>query len=83
MKGIFWNSRGLKDLAKRRFLAEASLEHRLDFIALSKLVEIIFLPSFSVLYQEVSILIGTAFLREEDRVGSYLELDVNRWKCEV
>ena len=40
MKGIFWNSRGLKDLAKRRFLAEASVEHRLDFIALSETVEI-------------------------------------------
>ena len=31
-----WNSRGLRDLAKRRFLAEASIEHRLDFIALSE-----------------------------------------------
>ena len=36
MKGIFWNSRGLKDLAKRRFLAEASIEHKLEFIALSE-----------------------------------------------
>ena len=36
MKGIFWNSRGVKDLAKRRFLADASIEHRLDFIALSE-----------------------------------------------
>lgn len=34
MRGIFWNSRGLRDLAKRRFLAEATLEHHLDFIAL-------------------------------------------------
>lgn len=30
----FWNSRGLSDMAKRRFLAEASVEHKLDFIAL-------------------------------------------------
>ena len=36
MRGIFWNSRGLRDLAKRRFLADASLEHHLDFIALSE-----------------------------------------------
>lgn len=36
MKGIFWNSRGLTDLAKRRFLADASIEHKLDFIALSE-----------------------------------------------
>lgn len=34
MKGIFWNSRGLADLAKRRFLAEASKDYKLDFIAL-------------------------------------------------
>lgn len=34
MKGLFWNSRGLADLAEKRFLAEASLEHKLDFIAL-------------------------------------------------
>ena len=36
MKGIFWNSRGLTDLAKRRFLVDASIEHKLDFIALSE-----------------------------------------------
>ena len=36
MRGIFWNSRGLKDLAKRRFVAEASIENQLDFIALSE-----------------------------------------------
>ena len=34
MRGIFWNSRGLRDLAKTRFLAEATLEHHLDFIVL-------------------------------------------------
>ena len=34
MKGIFWNSRGLRDLAKRRFLADASQDYKLDFIAL-------------------------------------------------
>ena len=34
MKGMFWNNRGLDDLVKRRFLAEASIEHKLDFIAL-------------------------------------------------
>ena len=46
MKGIFWNSRGLKDLAKRRFLAGASLEHRLDFIALSETGRDNFAPQF-------------------------------------
>jgi hypothetical protein len=36
MKGIFWNSRGLSDLAKFRYLAELSKERKLDFIALSE-----------------------------------------------
>ena len=34
MKGMFWNSRGLRDLAKIRFIAETTLHHSLDFIAL-------------------------------------------------
>ena len=34
MKGVFWNSRGLRDLAKYRFLSEISKEESLDFIAL-------------------------------------------------
>jgi hypothetical protein len=34
MKGIFWNSRGLSDLAKIRFLRETSKEQNLVFIAL-------------------------------------------------
>jgi hypothetical protein len=33
MKGVFWNSRGLSDLAKTRFLRETSKEQSLDFIA--------------------------------------------------
>ncbi|XP_062188905.1 uncharacterized protein LOC133892218 [Phragmites australis] len=31
---IFWNSRGLSDLAKNRFLSDLSKEQKLDFIAL-------------------------------------------------
>jgi hypothetical protein len=34
MRGIFWNSRGLNDLAKSRFLRDTSREQNLDFIAL-------------------------------------------------
>ena len=34
MKGIFWNSRALSDLAKYRFLSDLSREQKLDFIAL-------------------------------------------------
>jgi hypothetical protein len=34
MKGIFWNSRGLSDLAKSRYLDDTTKEQNLDFIAL-------------------------------------------------
>ena len=34
MKEIFWNSRGLCDLAKFKFLSDTSKEQNLDFIAL-------------------------------------------------
>ena len=34
MKGIFWNSRGLRDLAKTKFLGDTAKEQELDFIAL-------------------------------------------------
>ena len=71
MRGIFWNSRGLKDLAKRRFLAEAALEQRLDFVALSETGRDNFAQSFSPLLWVVLISIGIASLHEEDRVVSY------------
>jgi hypothetical protein len=34
MKDVFWNSNGLRDLAKQRFLFEATREKHLDFIAI-------------------------------------------------
>ncbi len=34
MKGIFWNSRGLSDLAKFRFVADIVRGKKLDFVAL-------------------------------------------------
>lgn len=34
MKGILWNSRGLRDLAKIRLIADYNNEHQLDFMAL-------------------------------------------------
>jgi hypothetical protein len=36
MKGVFWNSRGLTDLAKHKFLAELVKEEQINFIALSE-----------------------------------------------
>ena len=35
MKGVFWNSRGLADLAKHKFLAEL-VKEQINFIALSE-----------------------------------------------
>jgi hypothetical protein len=37
MKGVFWNSRGLGDLAKHRFLAELFKEEQINFIAISEI----------------------------------------------
>ena len=34
MRGIFWNSRGLSDLAKYRYIADTIKENNLDFIAI-------------------------------------------------
>jgi hypothetical protein len=36
MKGVFWNSRGLANLAKHRFLTELVKEEQNNFIALSE-----------------------------------------------
>jgi len=33
VKGIYWNSRGLSDLAKYRYISEAIREQNLDFVA--------------------------------------------------
>jgi hypothetical protein len=34
MKGLYWNSRGLSDLAKHRYIAEVIKESNLDFVAI-------------------------------------------------
>jgi hypothetical protein len=34
MKGLYWNSRGLLDLAKHRYIAEVIKESNLDFVAI-------------------------------------------------
>jgi len=35
MKGVFWNSRGLTDFAKHRYLSEMVKEEQINLIALS------------------------------------------------
>src|SRR4051812_37946080 len=71
MKGIFWNSRGLVDLAKRRFLRDTSVEEKLDFIALLETGRDNFPPRFLN-----TIFDGTAFdwhvLPPRDRSGGIL-----------
>ena len=83
MRGIFWNSRGLKDLAKRRFLADASIEYKLDFIALSVTGRGKFTPQFlSTLSRGVDF--DWHCLPPRGRsVVSYLGLNVSRWKFGV
>ena len=39
MKGVFWNSRGLGDPAKHRFIAELVREQHLDFVAILETVK--------------------------------------------
>jgi hypothetical protein len=36
MKEVFWNCRGLHDLAKHMFLHDVAADYKLDFIALSE-----------------------------------------------
>ena len=36
MKCVFWNCRGLRDLAKHNFLHDVAGDNNLDFIALSE-----------------------------------------------
>jgi hypothetical protein len=36
MKELFWNSRGLHDLAKSRFISETTRDEKLDFICLQE-----------------------------------------------
>lgn len=36
MKGLFWNSRGLGDLAKHRYICDLVKEQHLDFVAIFK-----------------------------------------------
>ena len=39
MKGLFWNSRGLGDLAKHRYICEVVKEQHLDFVAILETVK--------------------------------------------
>ena len=36
MRGMFWNSRGLGDLAKHKHIADCVKDHSLDFVAITE-----------------------------------------------
>jgi hypothetical protein len=59
MKGVFWNSRGLGDLAKHRFLAELVKEEQINFIALSETGRDLFRIMFSKIFVGDMIFFGT------------------------
>jgi hypothetical protein len=46
MKGIFWNSNGLRDPKKLKHISDLMKEHNLNFTALSKTGRSEFMPSF-------------------------------------
>jgi exonuclease III len=46
MRGIFWNSNGLKDSKKHKFISDLTKEHDLNFIALSEIGRSDFGPRF-------------------------------------
>jgi exonuclease III len=46
MKGIYWNTNGLKDPKKHKFISDLTKEHNLNFIALSKIGRSNFTPKF-------------------------------------
>jgi exonuclease III len=46
MKGVFWNTNGLKDPKKHKFISGLTKEHDLNFIALSKTGRSDFEPRF-------------------------------------
>ena len=39
MKGFYWNSIGLSDLAKYRYISDAIRDHKLDFVAVMETVK--------------------------------------------
>ena len=74
MKGIFWNSIGLADLAKRRFLSDTLVEQKLDFMALLETGRANFTPQFLSTISRGGglILTGTVYLQGGDPEGYYL-----------
>jgi hypothetical protein len=46
MKGIFWNTNGLKDPQKLKHISDLTKEHNLNFIALLETGRSEFMPSF-------------------------------------
>jgi hypothetical protein len=70
MKGVFWNSRGLADLAKHRFLAELVKQGRLILLLSLKLVASPFPIMSSKIFVLDVIFFGMLWLPMVDQVAS-------------
>ena len=68
MRGMFWNSRGLSDLAKHKHVSDCVREHGLDFVAISEAGKC----DFSITYQVVSTTHGIVYQLVEDLQESFL-----------
>jgi hypothetical protein len=70
MKELFWNSRGLADLAKHIFLAELVKEEQINFIALSEIGRESFPDHVLKILCAGHDFFGTLWLPMADQVGS-------------
>ena len=72
MKGVFWNSTSLCDLAKTRYITKCIREHSLDFIALLETERKMLLQGSLTPYLVDRISNGIAYLPMEDPEASHL-----------
>jgi hypothetical protein len=71
MRGMFWNNRGLRDLAKSTFWYDTSLEYDVDFVALLETNRKDFSNEVYQLFMEVETFNGTGIHQRAGLVGSF------------
>jgi len=74
MKGIFWNSRGLSDLAKYKYISDTIKDHKLDFVAVMETGNKVCLDRILTVYMGARTSYGTVSPLEGDQEGCYWEL---------
>ena len=72
MRGMFWNSRGLLDLAKHKHVGDCVREHGLDFVAISEAGKCASGQMSSSTYQVVSTTHGIVYQLVEGLEESFL-----------